>query len=283
MVIVAIAEPQEDFIVPIPFDLIPSNIQGHEKIIVAIDDIPPSRKLLFEISAFYGSENCEVLSGKLPNSIDEKTVICVSSQCIINKATSQQSKLPPAHISPLWTEDRFGISSEEAMLVDNSSHEMKSSIHCNMAKFRSKLDDLRVNLDLRLIKSIEECHQVIKMASDQLEQTKRDCRWMAAESVARFLRHKFPVQAWPDTMIEPAVLFCVKEEHDDDEAVVLGASIEGVLNEIEPINADRFFNIFVFDASVFPIVMDISFVDGKRVTSQKEYRELMQAEDHNRT
>jgi hypothetical protein len=282
MAIVAVAAPQDDFIVPIPFEISPSQIEGNERIIVAIDEIPPSRELMSLISSFYGRENCEILTGKIPPGGDEKSVFCVSSNCIIDKALSQEGTIPPAIISPLWTEDRFGISAEEASIIDGSSHEMTTAIHLYMNEFRNQIENLKINIDLRTINTIKDCQEIIKRANQQLEETKRDCRWMAAEHVAKYLRYNFPVHAWADVMVEPAVFFCVLEKYDDDEAVVLGSSVEGVLNEIEPTIADRFFNVYVPDASVFPIVMDVSFVNGKRVTNREDYLYTMQEEDRNR-
>jgi hypothetical protein len=275
MVIVAEVELQDDYIVPLPFELIPSDIKGHEKIIVAIDDIPPSKLLLQKVAAFYGSEDCEVLMGKIPPGKEDKTVICVSAQCIVDRALSGTDKSPPADISPLWTKDRFGITAEEAIIVSSTSKEMNRFIHQHMIEYRQRLDNLNIKLDLRSIQNIEECNQVIRKASQQLEKTKKNCRWMCAETVARYIRHNFPVNAWAEEMMEPAVFFVVSKEHSDNQAVVIGSSVEGVFNEIEPANADRFFDVFVGDASVFPIVMDVSFVNGKRIYTKEEYKDYI--------
>lgn len=270
MAIVAIAEYQDGYVVPIPFDLIPSQIQGNELIIVAIDDIPASRALLSSVYSYYGAENCQILMGKIPQLDEEKSVICITARCLVNKSQDLDGKSPPANISPLWTKDKFGIDLSEALVLDCKSREMMTDIQDTMSAIRSQLDDLKIKIDKRSLDTITNCERIIKQATDELAKTKSDCRWFAAESVAKFMRDKFNVDAWVDILVEPAVLFCVNQE-SDEEAIVIGSSIEGVMNEIEPDNADRFFDEYVYDASVFPIVMDVSFVDGKRITNRKEY------------
>ena len=114
MTIVAKAEFQSNYIIPMPFDLIPENIQGDELIIIAILDTPPSSKQLARIYSFYGEENCHNIIGKLPSSNKDKTVICLKSKDLIGKALNFEGQIPHESICPLWTKEKFGISSLEA-------------------------------------------------------------------------------------------------------------------------------------------------------------------------
>jgi hypothetical protein len=271
MTIIAKAEVQDGFVIPIPIECIPENVKGNEKIIVGVFDVPPSQKHLSDAYSFYGTENCERIIGKIPPGTEEKTIICVPAHCLLDQAKDLEGKPPAAHISPLWTEDRFGVSAGEAEMLGNTSQKMNRAIHLRMRKFRKDLNGLSIKTNKQAIKTIKNCELVIKKAQEELEKTKSECRWFTAECVAKFLRDKFKVIAWVDVLVEPAVLFCVNEKESDDQAVVIGCSIEGVMNEIEPDNADRFFDEYVYDASVFPIVMDVSFIDGKRVIDRKDY------------
>jgi len=271
MAIIAQAESQDGYIVPIPIECTPDQLNGDELIIIAISDIPPAPKLLSDAYSYYGAENCQKLIGKIPPSNEERTILCIPSHCLLDRAKDLEGKPPSTHISPLWTEDRFGVSSIEAQILEDTTQEMTKAIHLRMRKFREKLDDLKIKTNKQAVDIIRNCEHIIRTAQEQLEKTKTDCRLFTAECVAKFLRDKFKVDAWVDVLVEPAVLFCVKEESNDDQAVVIGCSIEGVINEIEPDNADRFFDEYVYDASVIPIVMDVSFIDGKRITNRKEY------------
>jgi len=273
MVIVAQAKIQDNYIVPIPLECIPEELQGNEQIIVAISSVPPEKDLLSSIYAFYGSENCQKIIGKVPPSDEDQTVICIPAHCLLDRAKDLTGKPPPANISPLWTEERFGVSPAEAQMLGSTSKNMMTAIHLRMRKFRKKLDSLKITTNKQSMEVIRNCEHIIQTAQDELEKTKKDCRWFAAEHVAKFLRDKFKVDAWAETLVEPAVLFCISKKMTDEQAMITGCSIEGIMNEIEPDNADRFFDEYIYDASVFPIVMDVSFVEGKRITNQKEYRQ----------
>ena len=58
MAILARAELEDDYVVPIPFDCTPEETKGNEQIIIAVLDIPPDPKQLSEAYSFYGKENC---------------------------------------------------------------------------------------------------------------------------------------------------------------------------------------------------------------------------------
>jgi len=273
MVIVAKATIQDNYIVPIPLECLPEEFKGDEPIIVAISSVPPEKDLLSSAYAFYGAENCQKIIGKIPPSEEDQIVICIQSHCLIDHAQDMTGKTPPANISPLWTEERFGVSPVEAQMLEYTSKNMMTAIHLRMRKFRKKLDSLKITTNKRSMEIIRNCEHIIETAQYELEKTKKDCRWFAAEHVAKFLRDKFKVDAWVETLVEPAVLFCISKKMTEEQAMITGCSIEGIMNEIEPDNADRLFDDYIYDASVFPIVMDVSFVEGKRVMSRKEYNQ----------
>ena len=269
MATLATVKLHDDYIIPIPFEPCPQENTGDELIIILVSDIPPKRNLLSKAYSFYGADNCQKLIGILPNSEESQMVLCVPLHCILQKVSNLE-ETPPG-ISPLWTKDRFGISESEAEIMRETSKDMMSKIQLHMSKFRKDLKSLEIKTDENAISVIQKCEEIIKEARKEAEKVRKETRWKSAESVAQFLKSKFKVNAWVDMMVEPAVLFYVRSKHSDKQATILGMAIEGVMNEIEPENTDRFFDEYIYDACVFPIVMDVSFVDGKRITTKKGY------------
>lgn len=273
MVILAQADTHNEYIVPIPFNSSQEKT-GDEPIIVFVSDNPPDPKMVSSVYAYYGKENCQVIIGKMPSKKQEQFIICIPSHCVIEKACSLNSLPPPHNISPLWTEDRFGMSPSEAVTLKHTSKNMLSQVSSTMEKYRKKLKELKIKIDKKTIDNIQECEVAIDILKQNLEETKEKTRIHCAKCVARFMKTKYDVDAWVDLHMEPTVLFCVNKKADNDETTVIGSAIEGVMNEVEPGDAERFFNEYVYDASVFPIVMDVSFVEGKRIKSKKEYYEI---------
>lgn len=270
MAVLAMVQQCKNYIVPIPFEHNPEDTKGDELIIVVVSEIPPKKNILSEAYSFYGAENCTKLIGKLPNEEEDKLILCVPINCILQKVSNLE-KSPPKSISPLWTKDRFGISPSEAEVMSETSQEMMRAIHLRMTKYRSELGSLKIKTNKESIKIIQKCEELIKTAREEAEKTRTELRWKTAENIAQFIKSKFKVNAWVDMMVEPAVLFCVKAKTSDKQATIIGSSIEGVMNEIEPEDASRFFEEYIYDATVFPVVIDVSFVNGKRITNKKEY------------
>jgi len=269
-VLAMVAEIYNEYIIPMPFEPIPEETKGDELIIVVVSDIPPKKNVLSQAYSFYGAENCKKLIGKLPNEEEEKLILCVPINCILQKVRNLE-EAPPKSISPLWTKDRFGISASESEVMCETSKKMMTEIHLRMSKFRNELSDLKIKTNKEASKIIQKCEKIIEETQKEVEKIRSEERWNTAESVAQFIKSKFKVNAWVDIMVEPAVLFCVRSKISDKQAMIIGSSIEGVMNEIEPENSHRFFEEYIYDATVFPVVIDVSFVNGKRTTTKKSY------------
>lgn len=274
MAILAQAKKENGFIIPTPIDSIPEKLQRENSIIVAVFDYPCDTEKLDEVYSFYGRENCSRMTGKIVANGEKKTVICVSGSLILNKAIDPNQTPPPQHLSPLWTKDKFGMSPIEAQMSESTSPKVLSEVYKKINQYKKHLNDFQIKTNKTSLETIYNCQKIINEAQEQLEKTKLDCKWFCAESVAKFLRDKFDVNAWASFMEEPAVFFCIKEEKTDDEAVIIGNAIETLFNEIEPDESIRFFDEFVCEASAFPMVADVSFVENKRIKNKEDYQSI---------
>jgi len=267
MAIIAKAHEINDRVIPIPFDFSPIKMKASttQNIIISVTDIK-DHLTIQKAYKYYGKENCRRIVSNLPSFEETKLILCVSSQCILNKINDPDNICyPDSNISPLWTEDRFGMSAEEAILIQKFDSEVKNYIQREASKVKQKLNNLKIDMDNFLLELIYECRQLIEDARENEEKASKQCRQNTAKEVAKFLRREFPVHAWIENIVEPVVLFKVNKEIDNDKALILGEAIDQVMSEIEPEDSQRFFKIFVYDACSWPVVINKTFKDdGKR-------------------
>jgi len=263
--IVAKAHCVDDLIVPIPFDLTPSQIESSETqdIIVAVNvnDCRMST-LQKEVYNYYGKENCSKIIGRLPGLDEERTVYCVSISCILNKINSSKfglGDIPNWKISPLWTEEKFGITPEEAVIALQLDEKICGEVSKKRVEYIQKLNDLKINMDNSVLNTIKDCRMLIQEAASCESKASKNCRQWAAKSISEFLNSNFPVNARVETLVEPVVVFCVDEQVPEEEAIVVGNAIDIVFNSIDPIDSERFFSEFLYDACSWPVVINETF------------------------
>jgi hypothetical protein len=272
MAVVARALVQNEFIVPVPLDLSPKSAKKQSTlVIVTVLDNPPDKQQLSKVYAYYGKENCQKIIGKMPHQLEDKVVICVPAFCLANSIYNLENKPVLESISPLWTTDKYGISSSEAKTLEKTTEKIAHEIHTKTKDVQQKLNKLKIQNDKKDVATIKKHERIIEKSQMILNKTKERMRWNSAEAVANFIRNNFEANVWIDNLIEPTVLFFVLPEVDDEKAVVIGQSIECVLNDIDPYKIEELFSDYIYDATVLPIVIDITFVEGTRTKSKDKY------------
>ena len=264
--IVAKALQINDRVVPIPFDFVPSQIQSSDvqDIIVAIQPQYKNHTMPLQQKVFkyYGKENVSIIFGKLPSLDEQQVIYCVSISCILNKINADRftiEDIPDIEISPLWTEERFSISAEEAVIAFEMDEKIYKEIAKRRIKYTQKLNDLEIKMDSTALSTIKDCRALIQEASNCEAKASKNCRLWAAKSVAKFLNENFPVEARVETLVEPVVVFIVKNDLPDEEATIIGHAIDIVFNSIDPIASERFFSEFLYDACSWPVIIDETF------------------------
>ena len=269
MAIVAKAYWIGDIVIPIPFDFLPSKCKptDSQDIIVAVADSNDGNSVCKKAYNYYGRENCGKFVAEIPSSEKPVMLLCVSSRCLMNKISDTESTFPDPDISPMWTEERYGMTENEAVLVQKMDDKTMLQIRHEMNKYRKKLDGLKIHMDNDILKLIYECRQLVEQAQEYEARASKECRENTAEEVAKFMERSFPVKTWVENDVEPVVAFRVDQKIADENALIIGQAIDHVMSDIDPEESRKFFDVFVYDASSWPVVVNRSFdADGVRRT-----------------
>lgn len=238
--IVARIRMEGDAIFPVPYEIVKS-LSTEKDVVVAVFpyDTPEREKIRLElkIRKYYGFENCKFIKSKIIGQRQSSTIALVSARCIHEKISDPDCPPPDLEISPIWQQERFGMSAEDAL--DLLTMDGKTAIVFSKIRHElfNSLKRLKLQINPNKNQQFKRLQESIDLLTKELECERKSYYVDIAEQIAHHLQNNFPVNAWVEKdYIEPVVSF--EADIDDPvEAKNISEALEEALNSIDPIEA----------------------------------------------
>jgi len=265
----------KDKVIPIPFEFSPSQTKPDDSkdIIVAFFDcIKDKKDSLYTLNInkvydYYGVQNCQEHLAFMPYRKNKQHIFCISSSYLLEKI--KDNDFPSSDLSPVWTIDRYGITSEEAFMAlsldEFIDKETNKKINIKKAEYSKILNNLKINLDKEKLDRIEECRELIENLSEEEKYLSRSVLKESSVAMCEFLDDNFPVKSYIHSLAEPIICYTVSLDVSDKDAVVIGNAVELLFNSIELEDIENYFDNFTYNVIYWPIIINKTFnEDGKR-------------------
>jgi hypothetical protein len=232
--------------IPCPHSI--DNPTIEKDIIVALCDVESKFlgfKLKEKVESYYGSRNYKEYISKIIGKEEVHRIFCVSAKCIIDKIRHPETTIPDIEISPIWREERYGMSVEEAKDLFTFDAETNYQITKYKLKIRSLMEEnLKIKVNKEKLELIRDLKELFRTSQEKLDYNQELYERDIANQVSNFINHNLDVESWVDNNF---VFIKSSGDKIKDRAITEAFSIDD-----EKIGG--FFDESSYDACVWPII-----------------------------